>query len=286
MSSGYSTGLEVVDLATSNGLRHRPLRRRGAQQQFDALWTTSLSFIERPESLAQDLADAAMGICGADSAGISSEQPHRSDEEYFLWIAASGRMRAMLDATLPRWPSACGICLERGSPQSFKVRQSFFDMVHLKAPEVTDGLMVPWSTGGQRSVLFVAAHGRWQAFDQRDLEMLTILAKFATAAEKRRRHREQAYTDALTAAVMAMTEEIVTQIDDLLLAVKTEVDTEAYGGEAEALAYHLKHRLRVLTELAQCGVRDAETAVREMLEWNRENMGIVAPATPLLGDGS
>jgi hypothetical protein len=47
-----------------------------------------------------------------------------------------------MNAVIPRYPSACGICLERGKPQLFRVGQRFFDTMGIEASLVTDGILL------------------------------------------------------------------------------------------------------------------------------------------------
>ena len=61
---------------------------------------------------------AAVKLCGADSAGISIERDGKTADRYYRWIATAGEYSGFLDASLPQYPSACTVCLERNSPSS------------------------------------------------------------------------------------------------------------------------------------------------------------------------
>lgn len=73
------------------------------------------------DAILQELVNAAVELCGADSAGISVEREGRTDDQYYHWVATAGQYSEFTNAVLPRYPSACGVCLERGRAQFFQV---------------------------------------------------------------------------------------------------------------------------------------------------------------------
>src|ERR1700677_4857775 len=174
-----STGLKVLDLRTDAVFAMRSLHSRDIGIQMAGLQRLSRALLERPETVLQELVSAAVDLCGADSAGISIEKENGSDEEFYHWIATAGGYSGFLNAILPRYPSACGVCLELGRPQLFRVSQRFFEILGVVAPVVTDGLLLPWQVDGTRGTIFIMAHERDQAFDADDLRMMQMLADFA-----------------------------------------------------------------------------------------------------------
>ena len=138
----------------------------------------------------QELVDTALLLCGADSAGISIEQDSRTDEDYYQWIATAGDYAGFRDAKLPRLPSACGICLDRGEPQLFRVSQRFFDILGVQAANVTDGILLPWELDDMRGTIFIMAHSRRDAFDSNDAQVMQSLANFAAAGIRQQRQRK------------------------------------------------------------------------------------------------
>ena len=120
-----AVGLEVVDLTDNTLIAERQLRSRNSAMQMDGLQRLASAFVEQPETILQELVNAAVRLCGADSAGVSIERADRTDELYYQWIATAGEYNGFLDASLPKFPSACTICLERRSPQLFRVNQRF-----------------------------------------------------------------------------------------------------------------------------------------------------------------
>jgi hypothetical protein len=172
-------GLEVLDLRNDRAFAARDLHIRDIGIQMVGLERLSRALLENPETILQELVNAAVELCGADSAGISIEKQDGSDQEFYHWIATAGDYSGFLNAILPREPSACGVCLKRGHPQHFTVAKGFFDILGVEAPLVTDGILLPWKTEDTRGTIFVMAHGRAEAFDSNDARLMTMLADFA-----------------------------------------------------------------------------------------------------------
>lgn len=199
------SGLEVLDLRADNAFAARNLHSRDIGTQMAGLQRLSRALVEQPETILQELVNAAVDLCGADSAGISIEKEDRSDQEFYHWIATAGDYSGFLNAILPRYPSACGLCLERGHPQHFTVSKKFFDILGVEAPLVTDGILLPWKAEETRGTIFVMAHGRTEAFDANDARLMTMLADFAAMGYRQQKQQAKiiAQERAVGAAQMA-----------------------------------------------------------------------------------
>jgi RNA polymerase sigma factor (sigma-70 family) len=209
------TGLEVFDLDTHTEFAARRLHTRDLSSQMEGLRRLTHSFVQSPDTILQELVNAAVQLCGADSAGISLETAEKSDANYYHWVATAGQYNGFLNAVLPRYPSACGICLERGKPQLFRVRQRFFDIMGIEAPLVTDGILLPWQVEDTRGTIFIMAHGRTAAFDKDDGQMMRVLADVAAMAV--RHHRQQhALLRQAKAAAAEMANKLAHQINNPL----------------------------------------------------------------------
>jgi len=174
------------------------------------------AFVENPNPILQELVNAAVDLCGADSAGISLETEEKSDERFYNWVAIAGQYNGFLNAILPRYPSACGICLERGKPQLFRVRQRFFDIMGIDAPLVTDGILLPWEVGDTRGTIFIMAHGRTAAFDRNDGQIMEILADFAAMAVRHQQQQQTIMNQARAAAAAAMANNLAHRLNNPL----------------------------------------------------------------------
>ena len=75
-------GLEVVDLLDESPILKRRLHSRNGAMQMEALHKLATALVEQPQTILQELVNAAVRLCGADSAGISVEREGRTDEDH------------------------------------------------------------------------------------------------------------------------------------------------------------------------------------------------------------
>jgi signal transduction histidine kinase len=250
------TGLEVLDLDTHTEFTARKLHRRDIALQMEGLRRLTHSFVQSPDTILQELVNAAVELCGADSAGISLETEEKSDANYYHWVATAGQYNGFLNAVLPRYPSACGICLERGKPQLFRVRQRFFDIMGIEAPLVTDGILLPWQVEDTRGTIFIMAHGRAAAFDKDDGQMMRVLADFAAMAV--RYHRQQhALLQQAKAAAAATADKLAHRINNPLQTLINVANLAAEG--------HSDHNARTLGQELSADLRRLSAVVNESL---------------------
>jgi hypothetical protein len=210
------TGLEVFDLRSDSAFAARNLHTRDIGVQLAGLQRLSRALLENPDTILQELVSAAVDLCGADSAGISIEKEDGSNKEFYHWIATAGAYSGFLNAILPRYPSACGVCLERGHAQHFTVSKKFFDILGVEAPLVTDGILLPWNTEDTRGTIFVMAHGRGEAFDENDARMMTMLADFAAMGFKQKKQQARFVAQERAAAAAQMANKLAHEINNPL----------------------------------------------------------------------
>jgi len=252
-SVSEDTGLEVLDLDTHTEFAARRLHPRDLSLQMEGLRRLTHSFVQSPETILQELANAAVDLCGADSAGISFETEEKSDANYYQWVAAAGQYNAFLNAALPRYPSACGICLERGKPQLFRVGQRFFDILGIEAPLVTDGILLPWQVQETRGTIFIMAHGRTEAFDKDDGRMMRVLADFAAMAVRHQRQQQALLQQAKAASAAETANRLAHTIGNPLQTLMRLARLAAEGQsdlDAKTLGQQFSADLRRLSALA------------------------------------
>jgi hypothetical protein len=251
-STPADTGLEVIDIQSDPVFAARRLHVRDVAMQMEGMQRLAHAFVENPDTILQELVNAAVDLCGADSAGISIEKDGKTDAEFYHWVATAGKYSAFLDAVLPRYPSACGICLERGKPQLFRVNQRFFEIMGIEAPLVTDGILLPWQVEETRGTIFVMAHGRHEAFDQDDCRMMQVLADFAAIGFRQQRQQKLLIEQTAATASAATANDLAHKINNPLQSLTNIVYLAAEGHngkEAQSLAMELSNHLQPLSAL-------------------------------------
>lgn len=134
----------------------------------------------RPAEMAQALADAAMRLTGAASAGLSLEQDE--GEPVFRWIATAGEFARYANKTMPRNFSPCGAVVARSDAILMHEPVKAFpyiDALHVPAREV---LLVPFFQKGAAVGTVWVVHHDHQQFDREDLRVLRVITNFASAA--------------------------------------------------------------------------------------------------------
>jgi hypothetical protein len=246
------TGLEVVALESDVEFAARRLHSRDIATQMAGLKRLTQAFVENPDTILQELVNSAVELCGADSAGISIEKDDKTDSAYYHWIATAGTYSAFLDAILPKYPSACGICLAENRPQHFRVSERFFEILGVEAPTVTDGILIPWETETTRGTIFVMAHGRTAAFDGDDAIMMRVLADFAAMAVRHQAQQRALLEQASAAAAAAMANDLAHQINNPLQSITNVLymaDQGQIDGDSKSLAHELAEPMQRLSVL-------------------------------------
>jgi hypothetical protein len=275
------TGLEVIDLVEDASFAQRHLHERDVVTQMEGMRRVARAFVDSPDAILQELANAAVELCGADSSGISIQQENGSDAEFYHWVATAGAYSGFLNAVLPRSPSACGVCLERGRPQLFRVTKPFFDLLGVEAPEVTDGILLPWDEGETRGTIFVMAHGRNVAFDGNDVRMMQMLADFVKMGVRQQRQQKLLMEQAVHAAAAGMANELAHRINNPLQSITNIVYLAAAGGvegDAKTLAGELAEPIQRLSVLAARLLSLPRTAANRRQQAAGEELRVVVAA--------
>jgi hypothetical protein len=226
------TGLEVEDILGDSTFATRGAHAHEASLHLEGIRHITRAFVAHPETMLQELVNSALELCGADSACISIEKENPTDSDFYHWIATAGEYSAFLDATLPRYPSACTICLERNRPQLFRVHQRFYDIMGIDAALITDGILFPWHAEDTRGTIFIMAHGRHQAFDLEDYRLVQLLAEFTAMGVRHQQQQKRLIEQAASAAAAAMANDLAHKINNPLQSL-TNILYLAASGQGE-----------------------------------------------------
>ena len=227
------TGLEVLALSSVPGFPQRRVSRLDPATQMEGLQRLARAFVDSPETLLQELVNAAVELCGAESAGISVQTTNGEGNHVYHWVATAGEYGRFLNAMLRSLPSACSVCIERGEPQLFRVTQEFFDLMGIVAAPVTDGILIPWREGDTNGTVWIMAHGRTEAFDQETVRLMEVLADFAAMAMRQKRQQALLVRQAGATAATSMANDLAHRINNPLQSLTNMVYMAAEGPPSE-----------------------------------------------------
>ena len=227
--------MELRDLLTDQEFIARKLKSHSSKSGLDAMRRLALVFADGQETILQSLVDAAVAFTGADSAGISLLQG-LPDAPHFRWMAVSGCFAKYAQATTPRFFSPCGICLDAGRPQLYRVTKPYFDFLGMQASPITDGILIPWENHAFRGTIWVASHTSPAAFEFDDYNLLNSLAEFAFIALEHHTREKDLRHEVRNAASAAMANDLAHEINNPLQGLTNSLFLARQGGPS-AQAY-------------------------------------------------
>lgn len=171
------TGMELQDLLLDREFLDRKNVPDRAERRFEALQAITRVFTSTPEAVLQQLVDIAVEFCGADSAGVSLEDPEAAK---FRWVAISGSFSQYVNGTTPRFFSPCGTCLSTGRPQHYRLTKPYYDFLGVVAQPIRDGMLIPWASDQSRGTIWAVSHGSRETFTPDDYKLLNTLADFVS----------------------------------------------------------------------------------------------------------
>jgi PAS domain S-box-containing protein len=137
-----------------------------------------------PEGILQKLADTALSLCRAHSAGLSFLE-EGDQKSSFHWRAIAGQWSHHLGGGTPRDFGPCGTVLDRNAALLFSHPERDFPYFGEVTPVLEEGLLIPFHVEGEAiGTIWVVAHDKSRRFDSEDLRVMTSLGEFAGAAYK------------------------------------------------------------------------------------------------------
>ena len=135
-----------------------------------------------PHTILQKLADTALDLCRAHSAGLSLlEEGDR--KQRFHWRAIAGQWAPHLNGGTPRDFGPCGTVLDRNAALICSHPEIDFPYFGDVRPLLEDALLIPFYVQQQAvGTIWVVSHDDCRRFDTEDLRLMTNLGTFAAAA--------------------------------------------------------------------------------------------------------
>jgi PAS domain S-box-containing protein len=174
--------LNLKSALSAAELNRRSSRPSDHEAENRALISLAQEMAASPARILQALAETALTLCRAHSAGLSLlEKIDR--KQNFHWRAIAGQWAEHLNGGTPRDFGPCGTVLDLNAPLLFSHPERDFPYFGDVSPLLEEGLLVPFYINGEAvGTIWVVVHDHSRRFDTEDLRVLTNLGTFAAAA--------------------------------------------------------------------------------------------------------
>ena len=146
----------------------RPSRAPDHETESKALIALAQSMAASPEGILQKLADTALTLCRAHSAGLSllEEGDQKRD---FHWRAIAGQWASHINGGTPRNFGPCGTVLDQDAAMICTHPELDFPYWESIKPVLEEGLLIPFYIKGEAvGTIWVVAHDTSRRFDAED----------------------------------------------------------------------------------------------------------------------
>ena len=173
---------QLQSALSTEELNRRPSRPPDYAAENRALMALTREMATSPAGILQKLAETALTLCCAHSAGLSVLE-EVDQKKNFHWRAIAGEWASHLNGGTPRDFGPCGAVLDRNVALVFSHPERDFPYFADVRPLLEEGLLIPFYIGGEAAgTIWVVSHNESCRFDAEDLRVMTNLGMFAAAA--------------------------------------------------------------------------------------------------------
>jgi PAS domain S-box-containing protein len=173
-----------VSMISATDLTRRPSRLPDYAAENRALVALAQEMAIAPSDILQKLAETALTLCRAHSAGFSLLED-RDQKKYFRWHAVVGKWAPHAGRGTPRDFAPCGTVLDRNAAMLCSHPERDFPSLGEVSPLLDEGLSIPLYVDGEAvGTIWVISHDESRRFDAEDLRVMTNLGNFAGTAYK------------------------------------------------------------------------------------------------------
>jgi GAF domain-containing protein len=171
-----------VSMVSTAELTRRPSRNPNHAAENRALVALAQQMATAPDTILQKLAETALTLCCAHSAGFSLLEDE-DQKTKFHWRAIKGRWAGHVGGGTPRDFGPCGTVLDCNTALLCQRPERDFPYLGEVAPLLDEGLLIPFHVDGEAvGTIWIISHDESRRFDSEDLRVMTNLGTFAAAA--------------------------------------------------------------------------------------------------------
>jgi PAS domain S-box-containing protein len=223
----------LASALSTDVLSSRPSRPSDYASENQALIALANEMAAAPERILQKLADTALSLCRAHSAGISLLEDG-DQRRNFHWRAVAGVWTPHVGGATPRNFGPCGTVVDRNVALLFSHPERDFPYFGEVKPLLDEGLLIPFHIKGEAvGTIWVVSHDESCRFDSEDLRVMTNLGAFAAAAYQS--WQSLSAIDRIAAIVDSSDDAIVSTNLDGSIATWNRRATRLYGYLAEEI---------------------------------------------------
>lgn len=180
-SQGNSRPAATVESVIITGeLARRPAPHPRYEAENRAYLDVAQAAAEAPERVFEHIAQVALSLCRAHSAGVSLLDRSR---KRFHWRVIAGEWAAHAGGGTPADFGPCGTVFERNGAQLFRRPERYFPCLVPVSPPMEEILMIPfYANGAAAGTIWVTSLDKTRRFDSEDLRVITNLSGFASSA--------------------------------------------------------------------------------------------------------
>ena len=171
----------IRDVDIRSELSSRACRHRDYESEHRSMAALAQEMAVNPRNMLQKLAETALELCSAETAGVSLLETEEG-QELFRWESLAGMCAKFRNNTMPRAASPCGLCIDENATQLMYLPDRLFPAL-LAEPRFVEALLIPFHVQEKPlGALWVVSHTEGRTFDGENERILRMLAQFASAA--------------------------------------------------------------------------------------------------------
>lgn len=171
----------ITDIIITSQLGLRPPRNSDLGEEAAAFWRISETLKRDPANIFDICVEVGLSLCKAQSCGISIREETDNGEDVFRWISVAGSLLHLRNATMPRFFSPCGVCVDEEAPILMQEPERFYTYFKVGTP-IHEVLLVPLKGSHLEATIWIVAHDETRKFDKEDARVMQHIAVFVATA--------------------------------------------------------------------------------------------------------